>query len=518
MKSLRLTQLLVGIVWAGLLAACQPTGVPQTDGPQTAVPEIATVDSQAGPTTTITLLNTADEHGWLQPFSPSGSKQTLGGAANLYSWWQEDEQLDDTVLILSGGDNWTGPAISTWFAGEPVVQVFNRMGYHASAIGNHEFDFGRVLMAQRFAEADYPYLAANIRDKTTGALADFAQPYAIFEVGGVSVGVLGLSTTATATTTHPKNIGDLTFAGYEETLAEYLPQLQAEGAEIIVILSHICMDELATLAATQTGAIHAMFAGHCNEFDAQMINGISVMGSGSRFASYAQLDIAYDPATGKVLEMVQTLVPVRYVTAEGNPVTPAPEIAEFVETWQTLADEQLNEKIGYTVAGLARGGPAMANLVTDAWLWAYPNVQIAMTNWGGFRAGVKAGPITWGSIIDMLPFDNNLIIVTISGAQLLENLLCCGGAVSGMTYQVQGDSVEISLADGTAFDPDATYTVIINDFMYSGGSRYLFGRQDVEGYDTNIHWRQPLIDYILSLETSEQQPLDDLLDGTARAK
>ena len=84
------------------------------------------------------------------------------------------------------------------------------------------------------------------------------------------------------------------------------------------------MDDLATLAAVQTGDIHAMFAGHCNELDAQMVNGVSVMGGGARFASYARLDITYDPVADEVLEMAQTLVPVSYVTDEGNPVTPDP--------------------------------------------------------------------------------------------------------------------------------------------------------------------------------------------------
>ena len=221
--------LLIGLVWTILLTGCQLV-----------VPETAPSESQAAPESatapvTITILNTSDEHGWLQTFSPFGSGKTLGGAANVYSWWLAEEQLDpDSFLVLSGGDNWTGPSISTWFTGEPMIEVFNQMGYHAAAIGNHEFDFGRDIMAQRFADADYPYLAANVRDKTTGELADFAQPYALFDVSGVTVGVLGLITIDTSTTTHPKNIGDLTFAAYDETVAEYLPQLQAEGAEIIV--------------------------------------------------------------------------------------------------------------------------------------------------------------------------------------------------------------------------------------------------------------------------------------------
>lgn len=468
---------------------------------------------------TITILNTSDEHGWLQPFSPFGSEKTIGGAANLYSWWTEVEDYDPaTFLVLSGGDNWTGPSISTWFSGEPMIEVFNQMGYHASAIGNHEFDFGRELMAERFAAADYPYLAANVRDRATGELADFAEPYVLFDVSGVTVGVIGLITTDTATTTHPKNIGDLEFAPYAETLADYVPAMVDAGAELVVVLSHVCMGELSSLAAATSVPIHAMFAGHCNEFDARVVNEISIMGSGARFASYARLDISYDPALHEVIEMTQTLVPVEYVTADGNPVTPNAPIAETVAEWQQLVDAQLNEVIGYTSAEIPQRSPAMANLVTDAWLWAYPSADIAITNWGGFRAPIPAGDITWGTVIDVLPFDNNLATVTITGEELMENLRCCGGAVGGITYRVSGGSVEITLADGTPLDPAATYTVIINDFMYAGGDEYRFGAQDPDGYDTNIHWRQPVIDYLLWLATAETQPLDTLLDDTVRAQ
>ena len=500
----------VVIVWALTLIGCQPLTTPES--------EPAERQNSAEPVT-ITILNTSDEHGWLQPFSPFGSGKTVGGAANMVSRWLEEEAFNpDTFLVLSGGDNWTGPSISTWFEGEPMVEVFNLMGYHASAIGNHEFDFGREAMTRRFAEANFPYLAANVRDKATGEPADFAQPYAIFEVSGVTVGVLGLITTDTATTTHPKNIDDLSFAPYDETLAEYLPQLEAHGSDIIVILSHICMDELAELAASQNGAVHAMFAGHCNEVDAQMVNGVSIMGSGAKFASYARLDITYDPAASEVIEMEQKLAPVSFVTDDGNLVMPDAEIGEVVGDWQAAVDEQLSEPIGYTEKGLAQREHPMANLVMDAWLWSYPSAQIAVTNWGGFRAEFPTGEITWGSVIDVLPFDNNLVTVDITGEQLAENLLCCGGAVGGISYQLNEDSVSITMADGSEFDLDAVYTVIINDFMYAGGDDYLFGEQDPEGYDTNVHWRQPVIDYILSLETSEAQPLDALLDQTLRVK
>ena len=161
----------------------------------------------------------------------------------------------------------------------------------------------------------------------------------------------------------------------------------------------------------------------------------------------------------------------------------------------------------------------MANLVMDAWLWSYPTAQIAVTNWGGFRAEVPAGEITWGNVIDVLPFDNNLVTVDITGAQLAENLLCCGGAVGGIAYQVNDDTIEITL-------PDLAVTLIwmpptpssSTTLCTLGVTTISLVQQDGDGYSTNVHWRQPVIDYILSLETSASQPLDDLLDETVRVE
>jgi 5'-nucleotidase/UDP-sugar diphosphatase len=478
---------------------------------------IAPIAAQDGPVT-ITILNTADEHGWLQPTTPFGSDETLGGAANIYARWVQDEGYDpDTMLLLSGGDNWTGPAISTWFEGEPVVELFNAMGYDATAIGNHEFDFGRDVLAERIAASEYPYLAANILETATGELADFALPYVIDEVNGVQVGIVGLATTATATTTSPVNISDLTFAPYAETLQAIVPQMRAEGAQVIVGLTHICVNELSTLATQVGGLVDALFGGHCNAFTSTEVNGIPIIGSGSYWQSYARLDLTYDPAEGRVIDSKAKLVRVAY-EGETNPVTPNPDIAAIVDGWQARVDAALDQVIGYTAEGIAQRSPAMVNLLTDAWLWAYSEADAAVTNYGGFRQAIDAGPITMADIVAVLPFDNYLYAARITGAQLAENLACCSGAVGGISYVRRGASVEITFLDGQPVDPAATYTVLVSDFMYFGGDGYLFGQQDPDAYSTGIHWRQPLIDWLLQHPTTQDDPLENYLDPVGRGE
>lgn len=461
---------------------------------------------------TITILNTSDEHGWLQPYTPNGSSETYGGVGVLASWWREVEGYDPArFLVLSGGDNWTGPSISTWFEGEPMVEAFNLLGYNASAIGNHEFDFGREVMQQRFAEAEYPYLAANIRIKDTGEL--LAQPYAIFTVQGVQIGVIGLTTLETVTTTHPKNISDLEFTPYRAALEEFVPQMQAEGATIIIALTHACSFELGPVL--DSGLVDAVFTGHCNEKVARMVDGVSLMGGGDGWRSYARLTLSVDPETGSILDMEQTIVDVAYPSASGSPVAPDADLQSLVDEWQGQVDAALAQEIGYTESGIQQRSHTMGNLITDAWLWAYPSADIAITNWGGMRQALDAGAITWGDIVSILPFENYLVVVNVTGAQVVENMRCCGGAVGGFRYSQTGD---IEFLDGRPFDLNETYTVIISDFMYLGGDNYQFGQQDPNGYDTSIQWRQPVIDYIESLVTTPDNPLDQHLDSAPRVR
>jgi 2',3'-cyclic-nucleotide 2'-phosphodiesterase (5'-nucleotidase family) len=473
----------------------------------------------AGPaddTVRLEVMVTADEHGWLQPMDhPSG--KTLGGAANVLSWWTEFEDYrPETHLLLSAGDNWTGPSISTWFKGEPVVEIFNLMGYDAVALGNHEFDFGREVLARRMAASEYPYLGANIRRAADGGPVDFVEPYVIREVAGVRVGIIGLITTSTPSMVHPDNVGDLAFDEYRETLEHYVPRMREEGAEIVILLGHVCSEELVELARGTGRLVDVMLAGHCHEFGAQEVNGVPIIACGWAWRGYVHLTIDYRRDRAAVESCEHRLVKVEYPTGGANPVTPHVEVASLVKEWRARVDAVLAKTIGYTVTGIELRSWPMANWVTDAWLWANGNADVSLTNWGGLRQSISPGPITVGDIVGLLPFENDIYDAHISGAELAENLACCGGAAGGISYTVDGEQVEVRFLDGRVFHPDSMYHVLVNDFMYAGGDDYLFGEQDPEAYDTGIHWRQPVIDWMRRLETTAEDPLENYLDSTPR--
>jgi 5'-nucleotidase/UDP-sugar diphosphatase len=496
-----------------ILTACvkdQPTVTAPTElEPTDTPPSITTAAEPAPPTPTtatlrhLTILYTNDEHGWMEATEESG------GAAGLMGLWREQEGYTDSgpFLILSGGDMWTGPAISTWFDGESMAEVMNAIGYDAAAIGNHEFDFGLAELRERAAQSEFPFLSANIRDKETGALVDISLPYVIQDVNGVQVGLIGLTTIETPQTTMPDNVAAFDFIPYQEALEEVVPLAREEGAELLVVVGHICADELRELAPTAAAlGVAVVTGGHCNERMSTVVDGVALIEGGAHMEAYAKVDLTFDTATDTVLS-------VKPSTHENSGGAADSEIAALVAGWRVEADEALEHVIGYVDKEIGQRSNAMFNMVTDAWLAAYPAADIAMTNRGGFRQPIPAGEITLATIVGVLPFNNVLVDVELTGAQLIENIQCCRPVVGGMDTMGRYE-----LANGTPIGPDTTYHVLVNDFMYAGGDDFIFDDQDPDAYNTAIDWRQPVIDWIISLNTSPDNPLDGYLDNVPRQR
>lgn len=499
-------------ILALLLAACvngsQPTKTATSQSEEAGLAPSATPQAEpVSPTQDtpalrrLTILYTNDEHGWME------ATEETGGAAGLMGLWREKEGYteDGPFLILSGGDMWTGPAISTWFDGESMAEVMNAMGYDAAAIGNHEFDFGLKGLRELATRSEFPFLSANIRDKATGDVAAIAIPYVVQEVNGIRVGLIGLTTVETPQTTLPDNVAGFDFIPYTQALEEIVPQTRAQGAELLVVVGHVCADDMRALAPTAAGlGIAIIGGGHCNERVNTIADGVALIGGGSQLQAYARVHLTFDTATDTVVNIESS--------TQANRGAPAdPEITALVAHWRAQADEALSSVVGYARKQIGKRSNPMFNLVTDAWLEAYPAADVALTNRGGFRQPIPAGEITLATIVGVLPFDNVLIDVELTGAQLIENITCCSPVVGGMTT-IGG----YKLADGTPIDPDASYHVLVNDFMYAGGDGFTFKTHDPDAYNTAIDWRQPVIDWIISLNTSSDNPLDAYLDTVPR--
>ncbi len=484
-----------------LFAGCNAPALP---------PEFPSAATEAtAKTVTLTILYTDDEHGWME------GKDEGAGAANLMGLWRKQfgyDPADPRYLALSGGDNWTGPAISTWFKGESMVEVMNAMGYDASAVGNHEFDFGLDNMKETMSLADFPYLAANMRNKSDGRVpTDLGiHPNTLINVNGLQVGVIGLANIHTPKVTNPANVKDFDFEPYVETLQQAVPEVRDAGADVVLVISHLCNQELRHTAAKTKDLNIALFGGgHCHETMAEKAGDAVLITGGPYLQTFAWAKLEIDPESGAV-------VSAKY-DVEANRGGPAdPEIAAIVAKWREEADATLGEPIGYLAKTLPERSEPMLKLVTETWLLGYPNADVAITNSGGVRDDLRAGPVTIADIVSVMPFDNVLIDMKMTGAQIEAFMNAQGKKVfAGGIHQERGHWA--LNRTGEPLQPDAVYHVLVNDYMYAGGGSYQkLAQYDPNAYDTGIDWRQPVIDWIIAQNSTPEQPLNEAIEELGR--
>ncbi len=446
----------------------------------------------------IVILYTNDEHGWMEKCD-----YTDGGAAMMGLWQEQEEYIaDGPYLILSGGDNWTGPAISTWFKGESMVAVMNAMGYTASAIGNHEFDFKIDGLKDRIAQAEFSYISANIREKATGQIPDYIIPYIIKDVKGVKIGIIGLSSITTPWSAYPDYVKDLDFIAYDTALEQIVPQVKSEGAELLVVLGHICRDERLSLVNTAKSlGISIIAGGHCHHLVSEEVDGIILIEGGSDMLSYGRVDIIFDDENDEIIEMSHGI----YYNKGGNA---DPLVDQVVSYWQSQKDAALSAVIGYAGQEIGQYSPAMHNMVTDSWLYKYPTADISMTTSGGIRQSIPTGDITLATMVGLQPFENSIIELELTGTQVID---CVGELVVGGMTTING----YYHSDGTPLVADSVYNVLTIDYLYSL-SNSKFSLYDPTPYSTSVNYRQPVIDWIESLQTSSSDPLNNYLDHVPR--
>jgi len=439
----------------------------------------------------IVLMHTNDIHGHILPENGAGG---LAIIATIVKQQHPD-------ILLDAGDMFTGTLVSDSFRGESVMAVMNRMGYRASVLGNHEFDFGLQPIRDRIKQAKFPILSANVTlpfsvDKTR-----------VVRVKGIRIGIIGLSTEETPTTTHPKNVKGVQFADVVSTVRQVLPSLQ-KSSDFIVVLGHLApVEELGIARAFPeirlivSGHTHTELREPIRERDTLIVR----TGNFGRFVG--QVDLDFEDRSLKLMSS-------KLIEARG--VEPDPGALKAVEPFRLAVERQMNAVLGEATANLPRTpdeSGTLMNLVTDAFR-ARTGTQIALANPGGIRTSLPAGPITYGKVFEIFPFENTVVTMKITGAQLKRSLGVGVTAVSGVRAvfdlsKPQGQALtSVTLADGSPIIDNATYSVAINDFMQAGGDGYAEFANGTEIQDTGIRVRDMLRDYI-----KEKKTITPVVDG-----
>ena len=436
----------------------------------------------------LTIFYTADEHGWF------ADSEKADGAAALMELWQEKENYtpdNNAYLVLSGGDNWTGASASTWFEGQSMFQVMNALGYDAAAIGNHEFDFSIDTLKARAERSSFPYLAANITTKD-GKTPSFIAPYHILTANGVKVGLLGLANIETPNTTNPESVKDLAFLPYAPIVKKYVPEIKAAGADIIIILGHICkfeMEELSPLAAEL--GIPIITGGHCHSQVLEEKNGVLMIESEAYWRSYVKVELDYNEKN-KSTEILSYEV-VKNISESRNE-----DIEALVDRWETEANKTLEIPLAYTSSTISRKSQQMNNLIMDAWEEAFPEVDVFLTNRGSIRQDIEKGEISIADIIGLMPFNNNLVQLNVSGTNMKDFV----SRLSEMNESYIWGGMDAK----STYDPEKTYQLMTNDFLYNLAETQL-KKYDANAYLSGVIYREPVITWLKNQNTNPEAPL-----------
>jgi 5'-nucleotidase len=510
----------------GALAAAVPGAAAATEGRSSHGPGKSKSQAPVARTVDVQILGLNETHGQLLPIRRDG--RLAGGAATLAAYLEREEAENPRTLILDSGDFMQGPAISSYFEGESTVEVYNAIGVDAAAVGNHEFDWGRDALAERVDQAEFPLLAVNIIDDATGRAPQGVQPYTVANMRGVKVGVIGVANPDTKNVTLPEATQGLSFLDLQRTAAavnDAVQQLRQRKVETIVVTAHQGLETattgaLAELVAQFSPEVDLVLGGHIPlEFDT-VINGIPVVQPFGNTRGYADVTLTVDRATKDVVG-VDTELDATWVDG----ITPDPQVQAIVDRYQAALDEALGGVVGQATSSIVRGATRMVesemgNFVTDAMRTYLDGVDIAVTNAGGLRADIDAGPITLQEVYAVLPFNNTLVTMDLTGAQVRQALEEGANSqygtvqVSGLRWSYDADApfgdrvTSVTLADGTSLDGSATYRLATNNFMATGGDQFTTLTRGANTVDTGINLVEAVVRYL-----GANSPVDPQVEG-----
>ena len=446
----------------------------------------------AGPlprgTPRLRIIATNDFHGALEPRPDAGGVMRGGAAyvaAMIESAKRECAPACET-LVIDGGDMFQGTPASNLAFGRPVVDYYNKMGYAASALGNHEFDWGTDTLKARMRDARYAILGANVR-YTDGRDVPWIRDDTLITRGKTRIGVIGFSTVTTPTQTRAANVAGLRFDDPAPIVSARAKALRMRGADVIVVIGHSgafcnttgtddCHGEIIDFAHALTEKVDAIVSGHTHSLVDYAVSGIPVVQARSSGRAVAIIDIPLfnGKPNGTAHEEVRDVV--------DSAISPVSRIDSVVKAATSRVAAFVNRKVAEVAVPLDREGAqyALGNLIADAQRWAAKG-DIAIMNNGGIRANLRAGTATYGSLFEIQPFGNTLYRLRMTGAQLrdyVERVVArdeLRDHVSGVTIGYNPALpagkriVSLSFPAGRTLADGASYDVIVNDFMATGG-------------------------------------------------
>lgn len=469
------------------------------------LPEVSVGNWKDMLTTEIVFMFNNDVHGRVNDDSWAGSM----GYATIKNVIDEVRANYENTFLIAAGDMFHGTTFATLEQGESVVEVMNAVGYDIMVPGNHDFDYGQEQLLVLEGLADFPLISGNIQYAADDA--DMFDATFIQEFGDVKVGFFGITTPDTTYMTHPDNVIGLNFLDPIAQATLLVAELEAAGADIIVMMAHVGLDTSSSVTsadiAMAVDGIDIIIDGHSHSYlpAGEMVNGALVVSTGEYNKNLGILEITVED--GEIIEYNNLLINAdeAAVLDLGSDET-VQGIIDAIEVDQLVI---LGVVVGQTAVELdglrdnvRTGETNLGKIITDSMI-AVTGADIAITNGGGIRASIAAGTVTVGDIITVLPFGNIIVTVGLTGQEIVDTLEYATSSypvssgkfshVSGVTFDIdmnnaEGSRVTNVMIGGVAIVLGDTYSVATNDFMAAGGDGYdLLGAAAITGEFMGLH-------------------------------
>ncbi len=456
------------------------------------------------------------------------------------------ERLGHKVLLVDNGDAIQGDIVGTLSKGEAIINIMNEAGFDVAVPGNHEFDYGMERFLELTGKAKFPYVSCNFMDKDGKPVFD---AYKIKEVSGVKIAFVGICTPKTITSSTPKyfmnDAGEYIYSFCQDENGEKLyaavqsavDAARAEGAQYVFALAHLgteddCAPWTSTDVILNTTGIDAVLDGHSHSvWQEERIKNkegkeVILTSTGTKLANIGVLTLSNAGIirTGLVDDKGETAS----VKATIDEVKAQNE--ELVNTVVAHTDVDLTITDPKTGERMVRSNETnLGDLCADAYR-AMSGADIAFVNGGGVRVSIPAGDITYGDIIKVHPFGNQMCVIEVTGAEILDALEMSAAKVpaefggflhvSGLKYtidtkvestvvtddskifvEVSGDRrVKDVFVGDEPIDPEKTYTLASHDYMLKNmGDGYSMFADNPVLQDCVMIDNQVLINYIVDV-------------------
>jgi 2',3'-cyclic-nucleotide 2'-phosphodiesterase/3'-nucleotidase len=467
----------------------------------------------------LTLLSTTDIHGHIEPFSDVDDRPANRGLARIATLVQRIRAKRHHVLLFDCGDLIEGSAEAYYFARQdtakpnPVIAAMDALHYDAVAVGNHEFNFGLNVLRKAHREANFPWLAANLRD-TYNSGPEYFPPYVIKDVDGVRVAIVGFVTPAVPHWEIPAHYRGYQFESIVETARRIVPELRRK-ADLVVAIVHSGLDRdpktgreyneiypsenVAWELAEQVPQIDVLFYGHTHlEMPELFVHGVLMAQAKNWGESLAEADVTmHRDGSGRwhVTDKHSHLIPVT------GAVPPDPTIERIDAPYHAEVERYLDTsiaKIDRPLSG-ATGrvdDNALVDLIHRVQM-ADGKADVSLATMFMPTTSWPPGRVTVREVFALYPYENWLYTVEMTGAQLKETLEQAArffpawpvengrlrlpsynaDSAAGINYEVDltrpvGDRIVDLRFRGRPLSPGQKLRVAVNNYRYSGGGGY----------------------------------------------